>query len=249
MTLSEFSREFDVLYNNIASGSAPGVNAYEKSLFLTYALETIVKEYYTGNIQKVVPSFEYDERKRRELAELVKTYSVNYDATLNAGLVNRKINDKSIFFNIPEDVWFITMEQAKTYPDPCDEKGIKLKITPIKHDYYLVNIDNPFKRPDKKWAWRLDLESYEQTKIVEIVYLGIPIESYYMRYVHKPSPIILEDFEENPELSGLGLSIRGISEPSENPLPSLDREILELAVSNAILRYRENSLQNIINLK
>ena len=49
MTLSEFSREFDVLYNNIASGAAPGVNAYEKSLFLTYALETIVKEYYTGN--------------------------------------------------------------------------------------------------------------------------------------------------------------------------------------------------------
>lgn len=249
MTLSEFSREFDVLYNNIASGAAPGVNAYEKSLFLTYALETIVKEYYSGNIQKVVPSFEEDERKRRELAELVKPYSVSYDATLNAGLASKKIHPKSVFFNIPDDVWFIIMEQAITYPDPCDNKPKSLKITPIKHDYFLVNIESPFDRPDKKWAWRLDLESYESTKIVELVYLPLPVQSYYMRYVERPAPIILEDFEDNPELSGLGLSIRGLSVESENVLPSLDREILELAVSNAILRYRENSLQNIQNLK
>lgn len=31
----EFSDEFDVLYNNISSNQAPGLDEYEKSLFLT----------------------------------------------------------------------------------------------------------------------------------------------------------------------------------------------------------------------
>lgn len=35
MNNKEFSREFDILYNNIMSNSAPGLNEYEKSVFLT----------------------------------------------------------------------------------------------------------------------------------------------------------------------------------------------------------------------
>jgi len=37
MTTGEFSNEFDLLYNNIMSNSAPGLNEYEKSVFLTKA--------------------------------------------------------------------------------------------------------------------------------------------------------------------------------------------------------------------
>ena len=37
MTTQEFSNEFDILYNNIMSNSAPGLNEYEKSIFLTQA--------------------------------------------------------------------------------------------------------------------------------------------------------------------------------------------------------------------
>ena len=37
MTTPEFSNEFDVLYNNIMSNAAPGLNEYEKSVFLTKA--------------------------------------------------------------------------------------------------------------------------------------------------------------------------------------------------------------------
>lgn len=33
----EFSDEFDVLFNNISSNQAPGLDQYEKSLFLTRA--------------------------------------------------------------------------------------------------------------------------------------------------------------------------------------------------------------------
>ncbi len=34
---NEFSSEFDVLYNNITSNQAPGLDDYEKSVFLTKA--------------------------------------------------------------------------------------------------------------------------------------------------------------------------------------------------------------------
>ena len=38
MTVEEMDNMFDVLYNNITSNQAPGLNAYEKSVFLTKAI-------------------------------------------------------------------------------------------------------------------------------------------------------------------------------------------------------------------
>lgn len=37
MTPNEMSSEFDILYNQINSNQAPGVDEYEKSVFLTKA--------------------------------------------------------------------------------------------------------------------------------------------------------------------------------------------------------------------
>ena len=45
------SNEFDVLYNNIMSNAAPGLNEYEKSIFLTQAQEEFVISIYAGRIQ------------------------------------------------------------------------------------------------------------------------------------------------------------------------------------------------------
>ena len=49
MTPQEFSSEFDILYNNIMSNKAPGLDDYEKSFFLTQAQEILVLTYYNGN--------------------------------------------------------------------------------------------------------------------------------------------------------------------------------------------------------
>ena len=37
MTLQELNNEFDIHYNSIAGQSAPNLDAYEKSIFLTKA--------------------------------------------------------------------------------------------------------------------------------------------------------------------------------------------------------------------
>ena len=47
MTAAEFSQEFDILYNNIASNQAPGLTEYEKSVLLTKAQDEIIKNYFT----------------------------------------------------------------------------------------------------------------------------------------------------------------------------------------------------------
>ena len=47
MTNKEFSYEFDILYNNIMSNQAPGLDDYEKSVFLTKAQEEIIINYYS----------------------------------------------------------------------------------------------------------------------------------------------------------------------------------------------------------
>ena len=47
--LSEFDNQFDVLYNNITSNQAPGLDLYEKSSFLTKAQNELVKNYFDPN--------------------------------------------------------------------------------------------------------------------------------------------------------------------------------------------------------
>ena len=48
MTNLEFSREFDILYNNITSNQAPSLNSYEKSVFLTEGEEQYQQELIDG---------------------------------------------------------------------------------------------------------------------------------------------------------------------------------------------------------
>jgi len=47
MNGNEFSNQFDVLYNNISNNQAPGLNEYEKSVFLTKAEYELVKNYFS----------------------------------------------------------------------------------------------------------------------------------------------------------------------------------------------------------
>ena len=46
MTPKEFSSQFDILYDNITSGKAPGLNDYEKSVLLTKAQDQLIKKLF-----------------------------------------------------------------------------------------------------------------------------------------------------------------------------------------------------------
>lgn len=76
MTNQEFENEFDILYNNIMSNQAPGLDSYEKSVFLTNAQEQLILSYYNGK-NSYNESFERTEEIRRYLSSLVKTKNQN----------------------------------------------------------------------------------------------------------------------------------------------------------------------------
>lgn len=97
---NEFSNEFDVLYNNITSNQAPGLDEYEKSVFLTKAQDEIVKAYFNPKTNKVQEGFDGNEKRqidfsmimRSKVYQKITVSTVDYDiifqqgGTLNPGI-------------------------------------------------------------------------------------------------------------------------------------------------------------------
>lgn len=242
MTNPEISREFDILYDNISSNGAPGINKYEKSVLLTRAQDELVSQYYSGkNITQ--ESFEDSENRRRELNELVKTKIVSEYITHSSGL---SLNSR--FFEIPDDVYYIIQEQVKLSSTDTCINGKLVSVIPVTHDEYNLQSDSPFRKPNKRKAWRLDVSEINGTKMVEII-SEYDISEYRMRYIKKPKPIVLVDFESDPELQGMSLTVEGVNTETECELNSeIHRQIIDRAVELAIRGYRENTLQSNVEL-
>lgn len=236
MTVAEFNSEFDILYDNISSSSAPGLDMYEKSMYLTTAQFEIVKAAYCG-YNPLKRSFEGDEQKRRELSELVKDFksTIFIDST-------KLLSNKSKLVEIPNNVMYIVYESVDLN-DKCG-KRVSAEVKPINYDDLKSNINSPFRKPNEKRVFRLDISKDATSKNVELV-SEMPMLSYSMRYVKYPSPIVLNDFELDENIAGLGLTVNGVNTIKQCELDeSIHREILNRAVELAIRDYRENSLQS-----
>ena len=225
MTVEEFSNEFDALLNSYSAVPPYGDNnrlditldEYEKSVFLTKAQEDLIISVYSGK-NTFNDLFERSEEIRRYLNELVKTVISNIKVDETG------VSDKSVFFKIPDDVWFITYESAILKDDSLGcHNGITALVTPITQDEYYKISKNPFRGPSNKRVLRLDIHN----SIVELI-SQYNISDYLIRYLSKPEPIILTDLKE--------LSINGIKDKTECKLnPVVHRAILERAVRLAIL--------------
>jgi hypothetical protein len=226
MTTQEFSNEFDTLLNSYSTVPPYGdenklditLDEYEKSVFLTKAQEEIVVESYTGKNQ-FGESFERTEEIRRYLSDLVKTVVLSDKLTGHVGL-----SKTSMFFQLPEDVWFITYESATLKDERlgCLD-GEEATIVPVTQDEYYRIAKNPFRGPSKGRAVRLDIGD----GVIEII-SDYNIDKYLVRYLSRPKPIVLVDLSE--------LSVNGIKVRTECELnPVIHRAILERAVRLAII--------------
>jgi hypothetical protein len=228
MTLAEFSNGFDILvssyrrfkdFDNKEMLDSIEFDEYEKSFYLTKSQEELIHSYYDGkNIYG--DSFESTEELRRQLDILVETKVYQIDEAIQSTAVN----SNSVFFTLPNNLDFIVMEQI-TFADTslgC-YNGTTVKVQPIKHDEYSNIKNNPFKGPNKYKAIRLD----SGNNVVEII-SQYDFNQYLIRYIRKPSPIILETLPN-------GLTIDGENEATECELnPILHNNILERAVLMAL---------------
>lgn len=220
MTNKEFSDGFSTLLNSFGITPNITLDEYEKSTFLTNAQEQLIIDIYSGRNVIYGKSFEQTEEIRRYLSNLVETYETSTKVTGKLGL-----SKDSVFFEIPQDTWFITYEVAflKDSRLGCLD-GIEASVVPLPQDDLYRAKDNPFRGPSKDRVLRLDIKS----DLAELI-SKYNVDKYLMRYISQPTPIILVDLPD-------GLSINGVSTESECELnPVVHRAILERAVQLAII--------------
>lgn len=242
MTTKEFSDAFDIMLNSYGDFSGTlAFDEYEKSLFLTQAQEQLVIELYTGRNNKG-GSFEKTEEMRASLKSLIKTSPCNNIENLKG------ISKYSKFFTLPKDILFITYESA-TLDDTTAgcKNGSEILIVPTTQDEFNTVMENPFRQASERRALRLDYGTTDDgTNVVEIV-TKYNIKDYTIRYLSKPTPIILANLNSSSIDDKLdSLSIDDKTKITECTLNSvLHKPILERAV---LLALSSRSIQNKSNV-
>ena len=227
MTIEDFSNEFDVLLNSYTANNPFGIgqgltqlDEYEKSVLLTESQEAVIKELYIGKLAG--EGFEETEEIRRGLDSLVNTLELTSE-----DISKPKMSDKSQFFQLPPDIWFITYESALLSDESLGCKNnTRVIVIPIRQDEYHSVESNPFRGPSDNRVLRIDTGS----SIVELI-SKYNIKSYFVKYLSKPKPIILQDIS-NENLTINGEKLKMGCKLNE----SLHRTILEGAVALAIKR-------------
>ena len=214
----EFSNEFDILYNQVMSNAAPPLNEYEKSIFLTKAQEQILRNYFSPKTNAQQEGVNDSQKRELDFYKLV-TFE---ECELVDGV---KYDDRSVLFKMPNNIFAILNEKAKT------QDGRLKEVKQIHYTDYNKMMNKPFKYPLKNQAWRLGLSG--DLNLAEII--GGPedeIKEYTIRYIRNPKPIILED------LDAYDVQINGQDKYSECELEeSIHREIIEMAVYFAKVSY------------
>ena len=232
MTPEEFDNMFDVLYNNITSNQAPGLNAFEKSVFLTKAQDEIWKNYFNpkskgNNLQE---GFDDNAKRQIDFSMLTTVYTEN--SSHQDPLFDMRSNTESI--SLPSDMAMAINESVTV---KRDSKDVILQVVPIKFDEYSRLMSKPYKRPLKYQAWRL-INSDTANMADIIIGPSDTLSSYTLRYIRKPKPIIVSDLD--------GLTIEGLGSTQACELdPILHEEILQRAVELAKVAWTATGQDNV----
>ena len=222
MTPTEFRNEFDLLYNNIMSDMAPGLDDYEVSLFLTQAQEELVQQLYSGSGN--FAGFEANEMIRRNVANLLHTTKV---ATTNPVAFGKYW---AYPVAIADNILHIVSERAEIADTDCCNTTKWVNVAPVKYDEVNKVLENPFRRPNNRQVLRMDV-STTSVKILS----KTTVTYYEYDWLQKPAPIIVSDLPT-------GFSINGVSTAQSSALDeSLHRPIIKYAVQLAAASWASNN--------
>lgn len=228
MNSEEFSNQFSTLcssymrfrdFDEKEPRDTIEFDEYEKSLYLTKSQEELVLALYTGK-NSFGDTFEGTEEMRRHLANIVREAVLSPIETSNGMPLGMESNSK--FFTLPENLWFITYEAVDVSDADCDALS-RLDVLPVKQDEYHKIKRDPFRGANGRRAFRLDLAD----GVIEIISKKT-VSDYYVRYLKKLRPIVLEDMPD-------GVTVKGVGVKTECELhEGLHEKILENAVIMAL---------------
>lgn len=240
MTVTEMSNEFDVLYNNIMSNQSPGIDEYEKSVFLTKAQYEILKAYFDARGNKYLQGFDGSEQRQMDFSAITKTANLEY---VNIPPL-QKFDIRSKTYFMPQDCFIIVNEQIFDTDENNQYSSTSIyTVEPITYQKYAAQMTKPYKYPPKNIVWRIitqrkDFE--ERETVCEIIgkfnhnYGDDQAPVYKMRYLRKPDPIILVNLHDEYD----GLTIEGKYNRTSCELPDdLHHTIVQRAVELAAASY------------
>lgn len=156
MTTQEFSNEFDVLYNNIMSNQAPGLDEYEKSIFLTKAQEELVRDYFNSRNVKNAQGFDDNQKRQYDFSTLLSSITLpDFIDTYRALSVHGSVTYNTIFdsrakiYIAPSDLFLVINESIE------DSAKRRYSVLPISYDEYNRLMLKPYGFPLKRQAWRI----------------------------------------------------------------------------------------------
>lgn len=156
MTTQEFSNEFDVLYNNIMSNQAPGLDEYEKSIFLTKAQEELVRDYFNSRNVKNAQGFDDSQKRQYDFSTLLSSITLpDFIDTYRALSVHGSVIYNTIFdsrakiYIAPSDLFLVINESIE------DSAKRRYSVLPISYDEYNRLMLKPYGFPLKRQAWRI----------------------------------------------------------------------------------------------
>ena len=192
MTGIEMHYEFEVLYGQIDNYGGGRFQSHEIQTFLNRAQEIIVEGGYSKDRTDDKRFFESNEKTRRELNELI------CDANYTGGQFNTgasALHDNAVFAEMSSNFLYSLKEDCTVqYTDCNGETATKMaKVKPIKHDSYLIDINNPFKKPGKEVIWRMDYHGDSTGTIMHelISDSDTTITNYHIRYIKRPQKIVI----------------------------------------------------------
>lgn len=240
MNNTEFSNQFDVLYNNITSNQAPGLNEYEKSVFLTKAQDEVLKNYFSPRSNPEQEGYDDSIKRQADFSGLMREGSGVVDASPTS-----QFDPRSIVYKVPTDVYLIINEQV-ILKSGTTTKGIR-QILPVNYEEYRRLMSKPYKEPLKYQAWRLftstESNSFNGQRIAEIILTSTDkgsayTKEYKIRYIKFPKPIILSDFSNS---FGEDISINGYNGSEENYSDSAAAAEWDAWVNGTLTPKRQDS--------
>lgn len=226
MRTTDFSVRFDVLYDNAMSNAAPGLNEYEKSVYLTKALYEILKNHLNPAGNKYHQGLDQSPRRQIDFSTLMVTSTLQSTET-------SVFFDSGRHYKLPTDMFSIVNELVYV-------GNSKRIIVPISNEEYERLATKPYRYPAKRQAWRIINDANTAELILNPADEDVLNDNsnnivYKLLYIRNPKPIILTNLEE------YGVTINGETNVSECELSEvLHEEILQRAVELAKAAYGDD---------
>lgn len=216
MNAAQMYNEWEILYEAIASGDAPGYEPYEVSVLLSEAQEQVLKEVVASGAER-------NDIRSLVIGPFIKVDTITPGASSSSTYANTLYFDQST-----SDYWLIVNERLRQTPGSST-----VEVKPVTHAFWDANKNNPYKQPSStKYFWRLLENASGSSRF--LITGPTEINTYYIFYLDKPDPIIVPGVDNGTTIDGTevnaGIATSGLGCAYNSVI---HRDIIRKAAENA----------------